>query len=176
MAKVIITRSLEEEINKKFKAQSIEIFQLLKSLEDNPYKSKEISTIGKLVIKEIKYQILRAYNQYNDTTQVIDTAAIVTPTQTDYQLVRDVQSLLDAIVNSSSDITAEDIAALPSDMLGVVVQWLDTQSIYLELNGTILTDNLTDNVVPLPPDLTKIFQVNGEMFVLTTGDQLQLSV
>jgi hypothetical protein len=61
MAKVIITPSLEEQINKKFKHQSIEILLLLKSLEENPYKGKEIGTSGKLVIKEIKYKNFRFY-------------------------------------------------------------------------------------------------------------------
>ena len=46
MAKVIITKALEEEINKKFKQESIEIFQLLKTLEENPKKGKEIDAVG----------------------------------------------------------------------------------------------------------------------------------
>jgi len=61
MAKVIITPFLEEEINKKFKHQSIEVLSLLKSLEENPYKGKELAVIGNLIIKELKYGKYRFY-------------------------------------------------------------------------------------------------------------------
>ena len=61
MAKVIITSTLEEEINKKFKSQSVGIFLLLKSLEESPSKGKELGSVGKIVIKEIKYGKFRFY-------------------------------------------------------------------------------------------------------------------
>ena len=46
MVKVIITETLEEEINKKFKQESVKIFSLLHTLEDNPKKGKEIGVVG----------------------------------------------------------------------------------------------------------------------------------
>ena len=61
MAKVIITKSLKEEINKKFKKESIEIFSLLLSLEENPKKGKDIRPIGNIIIKELKYKNFRFY-------------------------------------------------------------------------------------------------------------------
>jgi hypothetical protein len=61
MAEVIITAQLEEEINKTFKGESVEIFQLLKTLEENPKKGKEVGVIGKIVIKEMKYNKFRFY-------------------------------------------------------------------------------------------------------------------
>ncbi|MEK6947056.1 MAG: hypothetical protein AABX32_05615 [Nanoarchaeota archaeon] len=61
MAKVVITETLEEEINKRFKQGSVEIFSLLRTLEDNPKKGKEISVVGKVLIKEIKYKKFRFY-------------------------------------------------------------------------------------------------------------------
>ena len=61
MAKVVITTLLEEEINKKFKQESIEVFSLLRTLEENPKKGKEVGVIGKLLIKEIKYGKFRFY-------------------------------------------------------------------------------------------------------------------
>lgn len=61
MAKVIITSLLEEEINKKFKKQSTEVFSLLQSIGENPLKGKDISSIGKILIKEIKYEKFRFY-------------------------------------------------------------------------------------------------------------------
>jgi hypothetical protein len=61
MAKVIITSTLEEDINKKFKGQSIEIFSLLQSLQENPFKGKVVSSVGKIIIKEIKYRKFRFY-------------------------------------------------------------------------------------------------------------------
>jgi hypothetical protein len=61
MAKVIITPDLEEEINKIFKQESVEIFSLLLTLKDNPKKGKEVGVIRKAVIKEIKYKKYRFY-------------------------------------------------------------------------------------------------------------------
>ncbi len=61
MAKVIITEKLEKEINKKFKKESIEIFELMYSLRENLKKGKELSHVGSVVIKEIKYKSFRFY-------------------------------------------------------------------------------------------------------------------
>lgn len=61
MAKVIITELLEEEINTRFKKESVEILSLLRMLEDNPKKRKEISSVGKILIKEIRYKKFRFY-------------------------------------------------------------------------------------------------------------------
>jgi hypothetical protein len=61
MAKVIITKDLEKQINKKFKKESIKIFKLLNTLKQNPKKGKTISHIGSIVIKELKYKSFRFY-------------------------------------------------------------------------------------------------------------------
>src|SRR3989344_2204984 len=61
MAKVIITKGLEEEISKKFKQESIEIFSLMLTLEDNPKKGKNIGVVGNVLIKELKYKKFRFY-------------------------------------------------------------------------------------------------------------------
>lgn len=61
MAKVVITAFLEEEINRKFKQQAVEIFTLLRTLEENPNKGKEVGVIGRVLIKEIKYGKFRFY-------------------------------------------------------------------------------------------------------------------
>ena len=61
MAKVIIIRELQEEINKIFKKKSIEIFQLMESLEENPHKGKPIGNVGGIVVKELKYENYRFY-------------------------------------------------------------------------------------------------------------------
>ncbi|MBU3940597.1 MAG: hypothetical protein KKH88_01580 [Nanoarchaeota archaeon] len=61
MAKIVITEVLEKEINKKFKKESIKIFELLFSLEKNPKKGKFLSQIGDIVLKEIKYKNFRFY-------------------------------------------------------------------------------------------------------------------
>lgn len=61
MAKVIITKSLEEEVNKLFKKESIKIFELMKTLEDNPHKGKAIGQVGGIVIKELRYESRRFY-------------------------------------------------------------------------------------------------------------------
>lgn len=61
MAKVVITSELEEEINKRFKQESVEVFSLLYTLTDNPYKGKELLHVGKTLLKEIKYEKFRFY-------------------------------------------------------------------------------------------------------------------
>lgn len=61
MAKVVISSSLEEEINKRFKQESITVFSLIYSLMDNPHKGKEVGVVGRVLIKEIKYKNNRFY-------------------------------------------------------------------------------------------------------------------
>jgi len=61
VAEVIIVKYLEDEINDKFKGESIKIFELMKSLTDDPKKGKEIGCVGSIVIKEIKYKNYRFY-------------------------------------------------------------------------------------------------------------------
>ena len=61
MAKVIITNSLEERINRVFRGQAEEILSLLKTLEENPKKGKEVGHTGGIVIKELKYNKYRFY-------------------------------------------------------------------------------------------------------------------
>ena len=61
MAKVVITSSLEKEINKKFKSESIKIFELMYSLKEHPKKGKELGNVGGILIKELKYKTFRLY-------------------------------------------------------------------------------------------------------------------
>ncbi|MBS3158120.1 hypothetical protein J4206_02440 [Candidatus Woesearchaeota archaeon] len=61
MAKVEIVDSLSEEIDKKFKQESVEVLQYLKSLEASPHKGKLLGTVGGIVIKELKYKNFRFY-------------------------------------------------------------------------------------------------------------------
>ena len=61
MAKVIVTRKLDEEINKKFKRDSIKIFDLIYSLKENPKKGKPVGNVGSIVIKELRYESFRLY-------------------------------------------------------------------------------------------------------------------
>jgi len=61
MARVIVTKSLEDKINKKFKKESIEIFELMYSLRDSPKKGKVVGHVGKIIIKELKYKSYRFY-------------------------------------------------------------------------------------------------------------------
>ena len=59
--KVKIARDLLEEIQKKFKGNSIEIIDLLENLEKSPNKGKIVGQVGGLVIKEIRYESFRFY-------------------------------------------------------------------------------------------------------------------
>lgn len=61
MAKVIIPEKLEKEIDKKFKKQSIKIFELMYSLEENPHKGKFLGRVGNISIKELRYKSFRFY-------------------------------------------------------------------------------------------------------------------
>jgi hypothetical protein len=61
MARIVITKELEEKINKKFKKESIKIFNLMNSLENNPKKGKPVTQIGGILIKELKYESFRFY-------------------------------------------------------------------------------------------------------------------
>lgn len=61
MAKVIITRDLEAEIHKRFKGQSVEIFELMLALEDQPKKGKVVGVVGDIILKELKYGVYRFY-------------------------------------------------------------------------------------------------------------------
>ncbi len=61
MARVIITKKLEEEINKKFKKESIKIIKLMYSLKDSPKKGKPVSCVGRILIKELRYKSYRFY-------------------------------------------------------------------------------------------------------------------
>ncbi len=61
MAQVIIIKALEEEINKNFKGESVEVFSLLLTLKENPKKGKDICFVGKTLLKEIRYKSFRFY-------------------------------------------------------------------------------------------------------------------
>jgi hypothetical protein len=61
MARVIVTKELEERINKKFKKESIKIFELLFSLKETPHKGKLLSQIGNIALKELRYKSFRFY-------------------------------------------------------------------------------------------------------------------
>ena len=61
MAKVEIVASLYEQINRKFRGESVTVLQHLKSLEQNPKKGKLLGTVGGIIIKELKYNNFRFY-------------------------------------------------------------------------------------------------------------------
>ncbi len=61
MAKVIVTKYLVEEIHKKFKGESVEVFELINTLRDNPKKGKPVGNVSGIVIKEIRYKSFRFY-------------------------------------------------------------------------------------------------------------------
>ena len=61
MAKVIITKFLENEVDRVFKKESVKIIELMKSLEENPKKGKYVGQVGGVVIKELKYEKYRFY-------------------------------------------------------------------------------------------------------------------
>lgn len=61
MARVIIVQSLKNNILKKFKEQSKEIFRLMISLENQPHKGRILGQVKNILIKEIRYGSFRFY-------------------------------------------------------------------------------------------------------------------
>ena len=61
MAKVEITETLYQEIEKKFKREAFKIVDLMQTLEQSPQKGKLLGTVGGIVIKELKYRNFRFY-------------------------------------------------------------------------------------------------------------------
>jgi len=61
MAKVIITKRLEEEVNKIFKKESTKILQSMRDLEKNPQRGKPVGQVSGIVIKELKHENYRFY-------------------------------------------------------------------------------------------------------------------
>lgn len=61
MAKVEIIEDLYEKIEKKFGREAGEIFDLLKSLEENPKKGKPLGNIGGMLLGEVRYKSVRFY-------------------------------------------------------------------------------------------------------------------
>ena len=61
MVRVKIIDSLEKEIRKKFKKESITIFKHLKSLEKSPTKGKRLGIFAGTLVKELKYEKFRFY-------------------------------------------------------------------------------------------------------------------
>jgi hypothetical protein len=62
MVRVIITERLFRDIEKKFSnAEANRIIDLLETLQDNPHKGRELSSVGGVIIKEIKYGKFRFY-------------------------------------------------------------------------------------------------------------------
>jgi hypothetical protein len=61
MAKVEIIDDLKQEVFKKFKGESVKVFESMRSLGNNPYKGKIVGQVGGLVIKELKYKLFRFY-------------------------------------------------------------------------------------------------------------------
>lgn len=59
--RVIITKSLEEEINRLFKKESLEIFDLMYSLKESPFKGKIVGQVSGIIIKELKHESYRFY-------------------------------------------------------------------------------------------------------------------
>ncbi len=59
--RIEIVESLFEEIEKKFKQDSVKIFDLIESLKDSPGKGKLVGNVGGIVIKELKYKSFRFY-------------------------------------------------------------------------------------------------------------------
>lgn len=61
MAKVQIISSLKDEVLKKFKGEAVKVFELMKSLGDNPHKGKVVGYVTGILIKELKYGGFRFY-------------------------------------------------------------------------------------------------------------------
>lgn len=59
--KIIISKSLRNDIYKKFKKESLKIYNLIETVRENPYKGKYLGKVSTLIIKELKYKNFRLY-------------------------------------------------------------------------------------------------------------------
>lgn len=61
MIKIIILKSLRDDIFKTFKRDSLKIYDLIKELRQHPNKGKVLGHVGKISIRELKYKTFRFY-------------------------------------------------------------------------------------------------------------------
>ena len=61
MVQIEIVESLFQEIERRFKGEAAEIFDLMESLKENSKKGKELGTVGGIVIKELRCNGFRFY-------------------------------------------------------------------------------------------------------------------
>ena len=61
MARVLILPELVRQIQKVFRKRAFKIYSMMEDLEKNPRKGKPLGHIGKIVIKELKYESFRFY-------------------------------------------------------------------------------------------------------------------
>ena len=67
MTRVLISPHLIKKVKKKFKNNSKQIFRLMKKLEENPFTGNFVAQIGRIKIKELKYQnVFRLYFLTNE--------------------------------------------------------------------------------------------------------------
>ena len=61
MIKIIILKSLRDEILKTFKKGSLKIYSLIEELKQNPNKGRVLGHVGSMSIREIRYKSFRLY-------------------------------------------------------------------------------------------------------------------
>ena len=61
MARVEIVERLFEDIERTFKGESTEVFDLIETVAGNPHKGKMLGTVAGIVIKELRYNNFRFY-------------------------------------------------------------------------------------------------------------------
>lgn len=59
--KILVIKSLRDEIYKKFKKDSLKVYNLINSLRDNLNKGKHLGKISTFILKELKYKNFRFY-------------------------------------------------------------------------------------------------------------------
>lgn len=61
MIRIIVLKSLRDEILKNLKSESSEVYDLMDQLKENPNKGKILGNISGMVIKELKFKSFRFY-------------------------------------------------------------------------------------------------------------------
>lgn len=62
MVKIVVTKILTKEIQRQFSmSQALEIADIFESLATSPQRGKSLSSVGGIVIKELKYGVFRFY-------------------------------------------------------------------------------------------------------------------
>ena len=61
MIKILVLNALRDEIYKTFKKDSLKVYAVIESLQENPHKGKVLGIVGNMSVRELRYRNFRIY-------------------------------------------------------------------------------------------------------------------